>query len=570
MTHSIDAKVRTVKITVTCLACAIVVVLLVMSSINRPTAEAAETTTVASTEVAPESVLARGRELFASQCAVCHGETGDGEGKFAYLMNPRPRNFQLGQFKLSTTQNQIPTDDDLLRTIRRGMPGSAMPPWAHLPKSDLMALVQWVRRIHVDAVRSELDQAVADGFYEQEEAEEELISQTTAGPPLHVPPEPPFDDLRWFRGRRLYLETCAACHGEDGHPVPDAVKFDYEGYPVPPRSFVNGIFKGGSAGHQLYARIYKGLKGTPMPASEYNYTADEIWDLIHYVQTLAREGAQERAQLKQGTFVASRVSGTLPEGPLGAAWDQARPLYVALTPLWWTEDRVEGLMAQALHDGKELAIRLSWIDPTMNDRAVRHEEFRDGVAIQFSLTSNPPFYMGTRDKDGGVNIWFWKADRQTDLASGHQDIDAAFPGRAVDMYQEQKYVTPRDAIGVEWPYEPVTQHDPMFITAWGAQNLVANPNLATSVECLVARGPGTLAGKPANVQVVEGQAVYEQNVWYVQMQRSMSLPHNDEHGDERAFQAGDYLPVSFAIWNGSAGDRDGKKNISIWQKLVIE
>jgi len=40
--------------------------------------------------------------------------------------------------------------------------------------------------------------------------------------------------------------------------------------------------------------------------------------------------------------------------------------------------------------------------------------------------------------------------------------------------------------------------------------------------------------------------------------------------DERVFKTGDYLPVSFAIWNGSAGDRDGKKNISIWQKLVIE
>jgi DMSO reductase family type II enzyme heme b subunit len=90
------------------------------------------------------------------------------------------------------------------------------------------------------------------------------------------------------------------------------------------------------------------------------------------------------------------------------------------------------------------------------------------------------------------------------------------------------------------------------------------------VECLVARGPGTLAGKPANVQVVEGKAVYERGVWYVQLQRTMELPHEHGTNDERAFRPGDYLPVSFAIWNGSAGDRDGKKNISIWQKLVIE
>ena len=101
-------------------------------------------------------------------------------------------------------------------------------------------------------------------------------------------------------------------------------------------------------------------------------------------------------------------------------------------------------------------------------------------------------------------------------------------------------------------------------------NLVAQPDLRTSVECLVARGPGTLSGKPANVQLVAGQAVNERGVWHVQLQRSMSLPHEHGEADERAFKSGDYLPVSFAVWNGSAGDRDGKKNISIWQKLVIE
>jgi DMSO reductase family type II enzyme heme b subunit len=118
----------------------------------------------------------------------------------------------------------------------------------------------------------------------------------------------------------------------------------------------------------------------------------------------------------------------------------------------------------------------------------------------------------------------------------------------------------------EWPHESIVKHDPQFITAWGAGNLVSDPQLNTPVECLVARGPGTLSGKPANAQVVKGKAVYERGLWYVQLQRTMELPHDCEHG----FKAGDYLPVSFAIWNGSSGDRDGKKNISIWQKLVIE
>ncbi len=512
--------------------------------------------------------LTRGRALYAKYCTICHGDNGDGAGKFAYLMNPRPRDFRQGDFKLATTQNRIPTREDLVRTIGRGMPGSAMPPWDHLPLADLQALATYVRQFYEDGIRDKLQAWVNDGSMKAAELPETLAGLTQPGQQLVVPPEPAFDEIHWFRGRRLYLENCASCHGTDGHPVADAVKFDNEGYPVPPRSFVNGIFKGGSDGHQFYARIWKGMKGTPMPASEGLYSGDETWDIIHYVQSLARSGAQERAQLKQGTFVAPNVRGQLPSNPTDNAWSQARPLYVALTPLWWTEDRVEGLMVQALHNNDELAIKLSWLDPTQDERAVRHDEFRDGVAIQFSLSSDPPFYMGDAGDHGGVNIWYWKADRQKDIESGHQDVDAAFPDRAVDMYPEQE--GPADhATFMSWPREILARHDPQFVTAWGAGNLVSDPNLKTPVECLVARGPGTLSGKPASAQLVQGQAVYERGVWSVQLRRRMSFSDGD-HAGERIFRKGDYLPVSFAIWNGSAGDRDGKKNISIWQKLVIE
>jgi len=100
-----------------------------LSQQEAPGAPVAAPRQVAANRALEDPVLARGKELFAKQCAICHGEAGDGAGQFAYLMNPGPRNFQQGNFKLATTQNQIPTDEDLLRTISRGMPGSAMPPW---------------------------------------------------------------------------------------------------------------------------------------------------------------------------------------------------------------------------------------------------------------------------------------------------------------------------------------------------------------------------------------------------------------------------------------------------------
>jgi len=522
--------------------------------------------------VASDPVLARGLELFARNCAICHGDNGDGAGKLAYLMNPRPRNLRQGNFKLVTTQNQVPTDADLLRTISNGMPGSAMPPWGHVPASDLDALVRYVRHLHVTATEELLRTWVAEGSLTDADLPDTLAARTRPGTALVVPPEPPFDEVRWFHGRRLYLENCASCHGMHGEPVMEAVKFDAEGYPVPPRSFVNGIFKGSSKGHELYARIWKGMKGTPMPGSEGVYAADDMWDLIHYVQSLARPGAQQRAQLEQNTFVSPNVRGPLPAGPMDPAWERARPIYVGLTPLWWCEDRIEGLLVQSLHNDDTLAIRISWIDPTPDDRAVEQTEFRDAVAIQFSLTSDPPFYMGSPGEHGGVNIWMWKADRQKNIAAGYQDVASAFPDGVVDLYPEHGFAF-SDMSVVERPVEGIQKHEPLYITAWGAGNLVADPTLSTPVECLTAQGPGTLSGKPANVQIVEGQAVYERGVWSVQLQRSMGLPHSheeEEAGEERAFRAGDYLPVSFAVWNGSAGDRDGKKNISIWQKLVIE
>ncbi len=519
---------------------------------------------------APDAALARGAELFAGQCAICHGDAGDGQGQFAYLMNPRPRDFTQGKFKLITTVNKIPSDRDLFRTISRGMPGSAMPPWGHLPKSDIDALVKYVRHIHVQSEKEELESNIAAGDLDADHLDARLSELSQPGEPLYVPPEPSFESVRWFRGRRIYMAACATCHGVTGDPVPEAVKEDEDGYPVPPRSFVSGIFKGGSEGHELFARVKKGMNGTPMPGYEDVYNDEEMWDLIHYVQSLARAGAQERALLKQETIVAPALDGALPEDPLAAEWDKARPAFVGLTPLWWTDDRVEGLVVQALHNRKELAIRMSWQDLTQDSGAVRQQDFRDAIAIQFSESPDPPFYMGNPSGKGGVSIWLWKADRQKDLAEGYQDVDSAFPDRAVDTYQEQKFEK-KELVGFkEWPKSKITDHDPTFISAWGAGNLVASPESTSSVESLVAHGPGSLASRPAGMQLVDGKAAYQSGVWYVQMQRSMDALQAGEKDGMLVFKAGDYIPFSFAIWNGSAGDRDGKKNISIWQKLVIE
>jgi mono/diheme cytochrome c family protein len=83
--------------------------------------------------VSPD-LVALGRNTYQKECLACHGQDGNGEGEAAYLLYPRPRDFTSGEFRLVSTWDDVPTGEDLFRTISRGMPGSAMPSWSHLPE----------------------------------------------------------------------------------------------------------------------------------------------------------------------------------------------------------------------------------------------------------------------------------------------------------------------------------------------------------------------------------------------------------------------------------------------------
>ena len=101
---------------------------------------------------APEESIVEGAfgqapAIYQRQCSTCHGLEGFGDGKAAYLIHPRPRDFSYGKFLLVSTDNRVPSDDDLFNTITRGMPGSAMPPWEHLPEQDRRDLVRYVRAL---------------------------------------------------------------------------------------------------------------------------------------------------------------------------------------------------------------------------------------------------------------------------------------------------------------------------------------------------------------------------------------------------------------------------------------
>src|SRR5678815_1828617 len=80
------------------------------------------------TEFPDESALLPGLMVYQRNCVVCHGKSGDGRGEMGLTVQPRPRDFRKGVFKFrSTPDGFLPRTEDLKRTVRRGLSGTAMP-----------------------------------------------------------------------------------------------------------------------------------------------------------------------------------------------------------------------------------------------------------------------------------------------------------------------------------------------------------------------------------------------------------------------------------------------------------
>ncbi len=209
-------------------------------------------------EVRPDLDL--GRQVYEDNCAVCHGLQGDGQGEAARHFATPPRDFTTGWYKLrSTDTGQLPTDEDLVRSTVKGLPGTAMVPQDHLSEAEVRAVVAYMKSFAPRFATSPSPKA------------------------LPIPPEPPRTPEAIERGRRVYEKAgCSECHGPegrgDGPSAPDLS--------VKPADLTQRPFKSGPAPRDIFRSILTGFDGTPMPAYYLTLENEEIWDLALYVDSI--------------------------------------------------------------------------------------------------------------------------------------------------------------------------------------------------------------------------------------------------------------------------------------------
>ena len=297
----------------------------------------------------PETVAGQpadpaGRQLYLTNCARCHGETGAGDGLDAQRMAPKPRNLAEGVFKFRTTASGTPpTDADLFRTLSTGLPGSRMPDFQRLPEEARRQLVAYLK-------------GLSPLFTEQKPEPVDLGTD----------PGPEKADLAV--GKKVYEQLgCATCHGAAGrgNGSSAATLVDDWGSPIRAADLTQGWnYRGGSAPTEIVARILTGIDGTPMPSyADAISSKEEAWALAYYVRSLQEEPRWSRR------VEAVQLEGPLPSGPDDPAWQKAPRADLRLGGAFYRQGKIEPtdvsvISVQAMYNEKEILFRLRWNDPT--------------------------------------------------------------------------------------------------------------------------------------------------------------------------------------------------------------
>lgn len=372
-------------------------------------------------------VADRGARLYVRHCAVCHGQDGDADTVVASLLLPKPAAFRQGLFKLVSTTNGMPTEDDLVRTLRRGMPGSTMMSWSWMPEEDLVALAREVRHLAIRGRTESIHETavVTHRPMSVEQAAANATRELTPGATVDVGTPATVDGGTLAEGERLFLQHCSACHGLDGRGLPATRDWPTDGTWLWPRDFTKGYLRGGTSHREIGFRIRAGMPGAHMPPTQMSTAETEA--LIAWVQHLVPETAGEHhAQWRRTIRVAK--TARLPRSDDDGAFAKLEAIRLPLAPLWWRPDACSELWLRAAHDDQEVVLRLEWADATRNDAPRPDLAMGDGAAIQFVRALDPPlFAMGSSAEP--VNIWRWHAfdpkeiAGRLDLALFHQGLD---------------------------------------------------------------------------------------------------------------------------------------------------
>ena len=404
--------------------------------------------------VSAQGDASAGKAVYERKCLLCHGEKGDGKGPAAERLDPRPRDFTSGVYKIRSTANKVPTDQDMFNVISNGMPGTSMPAWSVLPDKDRWNVVAYLKTF------------AAERFKEAPKKQD-------------LPKEVSSSEASIKRGKEMFEAIeCNKCHGAQGRadgPSRPELKDEW-GHPIKPANLTKRwTFRGGATRGEIATRLATGVLGTPMPAFiDSVEKPEDIWHLTNYIASLGPEAPRPATLL-----TVTSVSENIPDDPTADFWNKQAPQSVLLMGQVIVDPRnfnpsIDMLQLRAVYNDKEVAFHLTWDDPGQSTPDGK-EVFADAVSLQFppapSPSERPYFLMG--DASDGVYLLRWENGKGVMEASANgatkfTPLDGSeATGKAVFADGQYRLVIKRALVAKEGrtPFRPAV-FTPVAFQAW--------------------------------------------------------------------------------------------------------
>jgi len=488
----------------------------------------------AAQDVGTEAQRESGKKLYLKYCSQCHSEKGDGEGYAAPHLRPRPRDFTTGKFKVRTTPNgALPSHQDLVNIIRRGMPYTSMPAWPTLSDQEVSDLAYFIKTFSPDF------------------SNPENVPQ-----PVPLPSAPTATKESIELGKKLYEESgCVKCHGTlgrgDGPSAPTLM--DDWGHPIRAADLAqNWTFRGGSSREDIFRTMSTGLNGTPMPSFLEALQPEQRWAITDFIVSLSGSSgpgytnlviakhAQDPIDLKKGA--ASFESAPIARFPIiGQIMEPGRAFHPPTT----------SVTVQAIYDAESIALLVRWHD----------------MSAQKTGKNGPSLPVPPEEEEGPTVAQPAEKDPFAEAA--------AAPGAAQQAAKDpfaQEEAAPAgqpsefsDAVSIQIPSQvPTGARKPYFIFG-DAQNSVdlwffdlARPDPLQ----FTGRGSGDIA--PNDTGDLTAVASYDQGEWSVIFKRPLRATSG------APFSPGEFMPVAFSVWDGFSRERGNRRGLTLWCALYVE